>query len=259
MNILVVGRGWVGRKMFDQLVINGHVVTLCPHYKAESVMNFYDFDWVVNCAGVTGVPNVDACEDIKAETMEGNALFPVNLQKLCEGYSTKFAHFSSGCIYEGKITDEYADPNFFGSTYSVSKGVSDILLKDRCLIFRVRLPFDGTHSPKNLLQKLYNYSKSGKLVEGGLNSISDIDEAVEHAANLIERNASGPYNLVNEGAITTHEIAEMMELQCDWWTADEFKTVAVARRSNCVIPSYEEMSPVKLALLRRINQFRETL
>jgi len=259
MNILVVGRGWVGRKMFDQLVINGHVVMLCPHYEAENVISSYEFDWVVNCAGVTGVPNVDACEDIKAETMEGNAIFPVNLQKLCEARLSKFAHFSSGCIYEGKIIDEYDDPNFFGSTYSVSKGISDILLKDRCLVFRVRLPFDGSGSRKNLLQKLYNYSKSGKLVEGGLNSISDIDEAVENAANLIELNANGPYNLVNEGAITTHEIAEMMELHCDWWTAEEFKTVAVARRSNCVIPAYERMSPVKIALAKKIAQFKETL
>ena len=240
MNILVVGRGWVGRKMFDQLVINGHVVTLCPHHKAENLLlNHRTFDWVVNCAGVTGYPNVDACEDVKAETMEGNAIFPVNLHQLCESLHIKFAHFSSGCIYEGKIDDVYADPNFFGSTYSVSKGVSDVLLKSRCLVFRVRLPFDGSHSPKNLLQKLYNYSKKSKLVEGGLNSITDIDEAIEHAADLIERDADGPYNLVNQGAITTHEIAELMELNADWWSADEFKTVAgvlegrLGRRLRC--------------------------
>ena len=213
--------------MFDQLAINGHVVTLCPHHKAEEVINKVDYDWVVNCAGVTGFPNVDACEDVKAETMEGNAIFPVNLQQLCDSLDIRFAHFSSGCIYEGEINDVYADPNFFGSTYSVSKGVSDVLLKNRCLVFRVRLPFDGSHSSKNLLQKLYNYSKSGKLVEGGFNSITDIDEAVEHAADLIERDADGPYNLVNQGAITTREIAELMELNADWWTDEEFKTVAV--------------------------------
>jgi len=260
MNILVVGRGWVGRKMFDQLVINGHVVTLCPHYKVENLLlNYRTYDWVVNCAGVTGVPNVDACEKNKAETMEANAIFPLRLYEICHDAGIKFAHFSSGCIYEGEIIDEYDDPNFFGSTYSISKGVSDILLKDKCLVFRVRLPFDGSHNQKNLLQKLYNYAKSGKLVEGGLNSITDIDEAVEHAVDLIERDATGPYNLVNWDPITTHEIAELMELNCDWWTAEEFKKVTAARRSNCVIPAYERMSPVKHALLKRINQFKETL
>ena len=260
MNILVVGRGWVGRKMFDQLVKSDHVVTLCPHDKVEDLLlNHHTFDWVVNCAGVTGSPNVDACEKNKAETMEANAIFPLRLYEICHGEGIKFAHFSSGCIYEGEIRDEYADPNFFGSTYSVSKGVSDLLLKDKCLIFRVRLPFDGSNSPKNLLQKLYNYSKSGKLVEGGLNSISDIDEAVEHAIGLIERDACFTYNLVNWDPISTHEIAEMMNLKCDWYTPDEFKNVTKAKRSNCIIPAYERMSPVKVALEKRIAQFKETL
>ena len=261
MNILVVGRGWVGRKMFDQLVHNGHVVTFCPHHKAIDLLRGYNqYNWVVNCAGVTGSPNVDACENNKQETMDANAIFPLRLLEECENNNIRFAHFSSGCIYEGKIDDEFADPNFFGSTYSVSKGVSDLLLKERkCLLFRVRLPFDGTSNPKNLLNKLYKYSKSGKLVEGGLNSITDIDEAVEHAVDLIERDADGPYNLVNWDPITTKEIAEMMKLDCDWYTADEFKNVTVARRSNCVIPAYERMSPVKVALAKRINQLKDKI
>jgi dTDP-4-dehydrorhamnose reductase len=259
MNILVVGRGWVGRKVFDQLVIRGHVVTFCPHYKAELVIQQNNYDWVINCSGITGSPNVDACEKMKRETMEANGIFPLRLMELCDSVDTGFAHFSSGCIYEGEINDVYADPNFFGSAYSISKGVSDLLLKDRCLLFRVRLPFEGTNNPKNLLQKLYNYSKSGKLMEGGLNSITDIDEAVEHAIDLIGKDASGPYNLVNWDPITSHEIAEMMELKCDWYTDDEFKTVTAARRSNCVIPAYERMSPVKIALAKRIAQFKETL
>lgn len=260
MNILVVGRGWVGRKMFDQLINNGHTVTLCPHYKAEEVLLAdRKFDWVVNCAGVTGVPNVDACEKNKIETMNGNAIFPVKLFELCKSLGIKFAHFSSGCIYEGDIDDSYADPNFFGSTYSVSKGVSDLLLKDNCLVFRVRLPFSGENDKKNLLYKLYQYAKNQKLVDGGLNSITDIDEAVEHAVDLIERDACGPYNLVNWDPITTHEIAEMMGLQCEWWSDEEFKTVTTARRSNCVIPAYDRMSPVKIALAKRIAQFRDAL
>ena len=260
MNILVVGRGWVGRKMFDQLVTKGHVVTFCPHDKAAEAISNNSYHWVVNCAGVTGSPNVDACEKKKKETMEANAIFPLKLWEKCKKAGVQFAHFSSGCIYEGEIREEFAEPNFFGSTYSVSKGVSDLLLmEERCLLFRVRLPFDGTHNSKNLLQKLYNYSKSGKLMEGGLNSITDIDEAVENAVDLIERGAIGPYNLVNWDPITSHEIAEMMELECDWYTDDEFKTVTAARRSNCVIPAYERMSPVKIALAKRIAQFKETL
>ena len=72
MNILVVGRGWVGRKMFDQLVAKGHVVTFCSHDRAAEAISNNSYHWVVNCAGVTGLPNVDACEKNKKKTLPHN-------------------------------------------------------------------------------------------------------------------------------------------------------------------------------------------
>lgn len=261
MKILVVGRGWVGRKMFEHLSMRNHVVAMCSHHKAiETVKQSLGyFDWVVNCAGMTGSPNVDACESQKAATMEANAIFPVLLYDAIDNTRTKFAHFSSGCIYQGNVDDIHADPNYFGSIYSVSKGVSDLYLKNKALVFRVRLPFSGDNEPKNLLTKLYNYAKNGKLVDGGLNSITDIDEAVFRAATLIEMNHWGPVNLVNKGAVTTTEIAEMMGIQAEWYTPEEFKSVTAASRSNCVIPEYLEMSDTRDALQNAIARFKENV
>ena len=65
MNVLVVGRGWVGTKIFNELVLRGHVVSLCSHKDAINNIKKIEHDWVVNCAGVTGQPNVDACENDK--------------------------------------------------------------------------------------------------------------------------------------------------------------------------------------------------
>lgn len=261
MNILVVGRGWLGRKMFDQLVVNGHVVTIAPHYKAIEAIRQNTYEWVVNCAGVTGSPNVDACEKDKAATHLGNAVFPIELNDVASQHGVRFAHFSSGCIYEGTIDRVDADPNFFGSTYSISKGVSDTILKQDpdILMFRVRMPFDSSHHPKNLLQKLYNYAKSGKLIEGGPNSISDINESVSMAANMIEAGMHGVYNLVQWNPITTAEIVRMMGIEAQWYTPEEFKSVTTARRSNCVIPAFENMTPIDIALERAIAKFKDTL
>lgn len=261
MNILVVGRGWVGRKMFDQLVVNGHVVTIAPHYKAKEAIAQNHYEWVVNCAGVTGSPNVDACEKDKASTYMGNAIFPIELNELANQYGARFAHFSSGCIYEGTIDKVDADPNFFGSTYSISKGVSDTILKQDpdVLMFRVRMPFDSSNNPKNLLQKLYNYAKSGKLIEGGPNSISDINESVSMAANMIESGMHGVFNLVQWNPITTGEIVRMMGIEAQWYTPEEFASVTTARRSNCVIPAFERMTPVEISLERAIEKFKRTL
>lgn len=258
MRVLVVGRGWVGMKMFHELLEQGHVASLVRHEYAISAVDrsYGAFDWVVNCAGVTGTPNVDGCEKEKAATHLANAVFPVELQRACDLADVKLAHFSSGCIYEGEITDVNADPNYFGSTYSVSKGVSDVILKERALVLRVRLPFSGEKVAKNLFTKLEKYSIHGKLMEGGPNSITDIDEAVKITCDLMEENATGPYNLVNPGAVTTHEIADILGLNPQWYTAEEFKAVTAAARSNCVIPSCDRMRPVRDALVDAAAKFR---
>ena len=192
MNILIVGRGWVGNKMLLALSKLGHVVTICSHehikYQLAVPTISQNYDVVVNCAGFTGTPNVDACEKERAKTIEANSIFPILLhKKAVEAKIGRFVHFSSGCIYQGNIRDVNAEPNYFGSVYSVSKGVSDVYMSKQhdVLNLRIRMPFSGDNDPKNLLVKLTNYAKSGKLIEGGPNSITDIDEAVELACWMI--------------------------------------------------------------------------
>jgi 3,5-epimerase/4-reductase len=256
MNILVVGRGWIGHKMFSELVVRGHTVNYGPHTHDIEKAEVY-YDWVVNCAGFTGVPNVDACEKEKHKTIQANTYYPVALYEKCKRMRIKFAHFSSGCIYRGNIESPYAEPNYFGSIYSASKAMSDSYLQDKAMVFRIRMPFTSSFEDKNLLKKLTKYSKTGKLIEGGPNSITDLDEAISVAARLIEKDHGfGPYNLVNEGSITTHEIAEMLGLNPQWYTSEEFKSVTVAERSNCVIPNNTGMSDVRDALAKRILRFK---
>lgn len=255
MNILVVGRGWVGVKVFSELVIRGHTVALAPHsHYVESSKNC---DWVINCAGLTGVPNVDACEKEKKKTIEANAYFPVRLYEQTQSPLTRFAHFSSGCIYKGEITDVNAEPNYFGSIYSTSKAMSDSYLSDKAVVFRIRMPFTEIEENKNLLSKLTKYSKTGRIIEGGPNSITDLDEAIQVACDIIEKDLEiGPYNLVNKGAVTTKQIIDLLGLTPEWYTPEEFKLATAADRSNCTIPAYHKMRDVMEALNHRVNTFR---
>jgi dTDP-4-dehydrorhamnose reductase len=229
MNILIVGRGWIGKKMFAELCKRGHNVDITSHEYADLIEEFQNYDWIVNCAGITGYPNVDACEKEKYKTIQGNSYYPIFLYKQATKAGAKFAHFSSGCVYQGTIEDVYAEPNYFGSIYSTSKAVSDSYLShEDCLVFRIRMPFTDKHEQKNILTKLTNYAKSGKLIEGGENSITDLDEAVCIVSNLIEENKLGIYNLVNEGSVTTHQLADMLGLSPEWFTPEEFKSVTAA-------------------------------
>lgn len=255
MKILVVGRGWTGNKVFQELTNRGHQTSILSHIDAMPILEF-GWDWVVNCAGVTGTPNVDACEAIKEETYLANAVFPVKLKQKCDLYSIKFAHFSSGCIYQGDITDVNADPNYFGSTYSISKGVSDVCLKNNSLIFRIRMPFTGVNERKNYLCKVLNYAKTAKLIDAGQNSLTDLDEAVSVACDLIEQGETGPFNLVNKGSVDMHQLADLLGIQPEWFTPPEFRAVTAADRSTCIIPAYSGMSDVQSALIKAISNLK---
>lgn len=260
MNILLVGRGWAGNKMKAALDKRGHMVDFISHKYAEKVLSStIKYDWVVNTAGVTGTPNVDACEFDKQNTYTGNASFPIFLYYLAKDAGAKYAHFSSGCIYAGEITSVDAEPNFFGSTYSISKGISDTFLKDRSLVFRIRMPFTDVNEPKNFLSKILKYAKGGKLIEGGDNSVTDLNEAVEVAADLITENAEfGPYNLVNQGSVNMHKLVELLGIEAEWFTPEEFKAATAASRSNCTIPSFHRMRPIEEALKDAITKLKNT-
>lgn len=245
MRILLVGRGWVGNKMYTELRRRNHDVLLYPHTAGLEIAKNEPFDWIVNCSGVTGSPNVDACELDKHNTYQGNTLYPIKLYEASTTFSAKFAHFSSGCIYEGNIDSVEAQPNFFGSTYSISKGLSDTYLKDKAQIYRIRMPFTVVDEPKNFLTKVIKYATTGKLYEGGLNSLTYLDDAITVSCDLIEEDAPyGPYNLVNTGAVTMHDIARIFKLNPDWFTSEEFRNATACGRSNCVIPAYHMMPSV---------------
>jgi dTDP-4-dehydrorhamnose reductase len=257
MKIMVIGHGWTGEKMNFELSNRGHDVQIYSHNTGIFALS-QGWDWVVNCAGVTGFPNVDACESNKIETIEGNALFPLQLAEECQLENIKLAHFSSGCIYQGNINNEMADPNFFGSIYSITKGISDKELKHKALVFRIRMPFTGENESKNYLTKVLKYAQTAKLIDAGDNSLTDHNEAVQVACDLIEEGETGPWNLVNRGVINMHELAEMLGVKPEWFTPEEFAKATAAARSTCTIPSTTRMRPVRDALEYAIKRIKNT-
>src|SRR3954453_1538057 len=81
--------------------------------------------FVINSAGYTGKPNVDACEDHKAECLFGNAVLPGTIATACAEAKVPWGHVSSGCIYSGARADgrgftELDAPNFSFRTNNCS-------------------------------------------------------------------------------------------------------------------------------------------
>lgn len=209
-------------------------------------------EFVVNAAGFTGKPNVDACEDAKGATLFGNAVLPGRIREACEKTGTPWGHVSSGCIYTGRPAGgggfkEDDAPNFsfrsgYCSFYSGTKALGEEVLAgaDNLYVWRLRIPFNEVDSPRNYLTKLMRYAR---LLEAE-NSISQLDEFVAATfACWQKRVPFGVYNVTNPGFVTTREVAGMIRKSgvCDkdfGFFDDEaefMQKAARTPRSNCVM------------------------
>jgi len=236
--------------------------------------------FLINAAGYTGKPNVDACELHKAECLLGNAVLPGVVAQACEAAGVPWGHVSSGCIYSGdgpgeKGFTELDAPNFTFRTnncsfYSGTKGLGEEVLAGHpdVFVWRLRIPFDGVDNPRNFLTKLMRYPK---LLEA-TNSISELDEFVEATFACWEKRVPfGTYNVTNPGKVTTREVVDLIrasgvcnkEYQYFKSEAEFMLLAAKTPRSNCVMDPSKlagvgiRLTPVHEAIERDLRSWRK--
>ena len=210
--------------------------------------------FLVNAAGYTGKPNVDACELHKADCVMGNAVLPGIIAQACADAGVPWGHVSSGCIYTGARPDhsgftETDTPNFTFRTnncsfYSGTKALGEEVLAgfSNVYIWRLRIPFNNLDNPRNYLTKLLRYNT---LLEAE-NSISQLEEFVEATFACWEKQVPfGIYNVTNPGYVTTHEVVELIKKtgvsnKAFQFFKDESQFMNLAAktpRSNCLMNS----------------------
>ena len=211
-------------------------------------------DFLINAAGYTGKPNVDACELHKAECLFGNAVVPGRIAEACAAAGVPWGHVSSGCIYSGARPDgtgftEQDTPNFTFRTnhcsfYSGTKALGEEVLagQPNVYLWRLRIPFDHVENPRNYLTKLMRYQR---LLEAA-NSISQLHEFVAATFACWEKRIPfGTYNVTNPGHVTTREVVDLIlksgvckKEYSFFKSEDEFMHVAAKTpRSNCLMDS----------------------
>lgn len=234
--------------------------------------NYYDVDELVrllqdvrpacliNAAGYSGKPNVDACELHRDECLLANGVLPGIIRRACEQTGTPWGHVSSGCIYTGErpggrgFTEDDA-PNFCFRTdncsfYSGTKALGEEVLvgAEACYIWRLRIPFNHEDSPRNYLSKLMRYDR----LLDARNSLSHLDEFVAAAVDCLERRVPlGIYNLTNGGSITTREVVDLIkdsglagEKDFEFFASesDFMQQAAKTPRSNCVLDNSKALA-----------------
>ena len=209
---------------------------------------------VIQAAGFTGRPNVDACERMRAETLQGNLVLTLMVAEACATAGGRMGHVSSGCIFTGakvkgaggtwevheRLTDpglaellqmrsgriagfrEQDQPNFTFhenncSFYSGTKALTEKALRSfpDTYLWRLRIPFDERREDRNYLTKVQAYPK----VYQNWNSLSHRGDFVRACLNLWEKGApGGAYNLTNPGYVSTAEVVAKIQskLRPDW-------------------------------------------
>ena len=246
----------------------------------RSLLNEIKPRFLINAAGYTGKPNVDACESDKAECLFGNAVLPGRIRTACEELGIPWGHVSSGCIYSGRKSDgggwtEENEPNFSFrngpcSFYSGTKALGEEVLKGakNCYIWRLRIPFNEEKSPRNYLQKLLHYSS---LLEAE-NSISHIDDYINSCLSSFTQECEpGIYNLTNSGSITTGQVVKWMkeegvtDKEFNFFENEEdfMAKAVITPRSNCVMDTSKAerngiaLRPVEEAVRQTLRKMRE--
>lgn len=236
-------------------------------------------EFVINAAGYTGKPNVDACELHKAECLQGNAVLPGAIAAACEAAGVPWGHVSSGCIYTGARADgtpftEGDVPNFTFrqnncSFYSGTKALGEEVLAGHphVYVWRLRIPFDHIDSPRNYLTKLMRYNT----LLDATNSISQLHEFVAATFACWENRVPfGVYNVTNPGEVTTREVVDLIQksgvckkgFQFFKDEAEFMQTAAKTPRSNCVMTSAKlasvgiRMTEVREAIARDLRNWQ---
>jgi len=271
MKYIIFGNGYLGNKFSETLGDNAEIVStdIADINAVRSILGEKKPDAIINCAGATGTPNIDWCEDHKDETMYSNVTGPLVLAKACSELDIFMVHLGSGCIYQGdnagKGFSENDVPSLedIPSFYSLTKFMSEHLLgKFPILQCRLRMPLDSAKSQRNFITKITTYEK----VISEANSMTVIDDLIRITLELSEKKKIGIYNITNPGSITHKEILDLyIEIVDPSFTYELIPTKELntcAGRSNCILNTEKLQSegitilPIREAIINVLKEYK---
>jgi 3,5-epimerase/4-reductase len=248
--LLFGSSGWIGTQVANILLCQQEEV-IHAISRADDEINVdkelleINPDRVISLIGRTygsGFNTIDYLEqkDKLMENIRDNLYAPMILAILCNKYNIHLTYLGTGCIFSGLGEndtgyDEFAKPDFFGSSYSVVKGFTGRLMHMYPVLnVRIRMPITADNNPRNFITKILNYKKICSIP----NSMTVLPELLPIMIDMAKNEVTGTINLTNPGLISHNEILEMVKEiinpQLTWenFSIEEQDKILLAKRSN---------------------------
>lgn len=207
---------------------------------------------VLHCAGLTGRPNIDWCEDHKLETVRVNVVGTLNLVDACYKRDIHITNYATGCIFNnlyttGKFDEkkpghaytEEDQPNWTGSFYSITKAQAEFNVNQypNALTLRVRMPITGDFNERNFIVKIAKYDKLINFP----NSVTVLEDMLPISIDMTLDGCKGLYNFTNPGYTTHNEVMQFYIKYIDPkkelknFTIEEQSKLLKSGRCNCIL------------------------
>ena len=216
IDYLVFGpNGFLGTTLVNILKSNNkHFITstvrLSNIEKIKNMIELYLPKYIINCAGITGYPNMFWCDNHKLETIETNITYQLTLAHLCNEKNIHLTIFGSGGIFNhDKIYEEEEDGNHHINFYGICRSYLEKMIKNynNVLYLRINYPIADKPCNKNLLTKLLSY----KTIDPCEVSITYVNDLFPILIQMIENHETGICNFTNPGTIYLTDIMNIYE------------------------------------------------
>ncbi len=266
--IVYGGKGWIGKQFLSVLNNAGKdYVSLNTRIEntkdVEKDIEKYQPTHIISFTGRTHgsiegkkYSTIDYLEQSGKlrENVRDNLLGPILLSNLCKKNRIHYTYLGTGCIFKYDENHPYEKeengfleqdlPNFFGSSYSTVKGVTDQLMsklnKETTLNLRIRMPITNIDNPRNFITKITTYEKICSIK----NSMTVLPDLLPLVLDMMQHQYVGTMNLTNPGLISHNEILSLYKKYVDpnftWknFSIEEQKQILASDRSNNYLDTY---------------------
>lgn len=210
MKILIIGKGWLGTRLANEL--KGEKVVLSNKRLGElKWSDLWGYDVLINAGAKT---NIDWCEQNKSSAYINNVDDAVYVANLCKQTDVRYIFISSACIFNSlnendvKYEDSQPNPQCF---YALTKWIAEELIRENnkdALIVRIRVPISEIPHERNTINKILKYDKLVDTEE----SVTVIEDFIPMLQTMIDTDVKSlTVHIVNKGTLTMPQIVSMFD------------------------------------------------